>query len=245
MANLNVSGQLKEQGARVYSSGNPPIITVSSRFLDFNTGNLSGTDGWVSIGNPNLQAGEVITSVYAIGKSGGQHNNSAIWYMTTWRLNGSNLEVYFQRGANDGTMSGKVTVVVTKFAFNTSSTAGSGTTLNINGQLKEKGSRVYSPNNLPTLSIKSEAMEYTISSQSGTGQWVNVGLNKASLKQGAAISGIYGIGMSSGQYSNNALWYITCWRWNGSALQVWINRGANDHADRIKVVVTVVYITTS
>lgn len=246
MANLNVSGQLKEQGARVYSSGNPPVITAMyNRFLEFDTGNLSGTDGWVSVGNPELQAGEVITSVYAIGKSGGQHNNSAIWYMTTWRLNGSNLEVYFQRGANDGTMGGKVTIVVTKFAFNTSSAAGSGTTLNVNGQLKEKGNRVYSPNNLPALSVKSEAMEYTISGQSGTGQWVNVGLNKASLKPGAAVSGIYAIGMSSGQYSNNALWYMTNWRWNGSALQIYIARSDNDHTDRIKVVVTVVYITTS
>lgn len=245
MANLNVSGQLKEQGARVYSSGNPPVVAVSSRSLNFDTGNLSGTGGWVSIGNPGLQAGEVVTSVYAIGKSGGQHSNSAIWYMTAWRWNGSNLEVYFQRGANDGTMGGKVTIVITKFAFNSSSAAGSGTTLNVNGQLKEKGSRVYGPNNLPTLSIESGAMEYTVSGQSGTGQWVNVGLDKSSLRPGAAVAGIYAIGMSSGQYSNSSLWYMTNWRWNGTALQVYIARGANDHSDQIKVVVTMVYITVS
>ncbi len=245
MANLNVSGQLKEQGARVYSSGNPPVIAISSRFLDFNTGNLSGTGSYVSVGNPGLQAGEVVTSVYAISKSGGQQNNSAIWYMTTWRWNGSNLEVYLQRGANDGTMAAKVTIVITKFALTASSAAGSGTTLNVSGQLTEKGNRVYSPNNLPTLSIESGAMEYTISGQSGTGQWVNVGLSKDSLRSGAAVAGIYALGMSSGQYSNSSLWYMTNWRWNGSDLQVYIARGANDHSDQIKVVVTIVYITVS
>ena len=245
MANFNASGQLKEQGARVYSSGNPPVVAVSSRFLDFDTGNLSGKDSWVSVGNPGLQAGEVVTSVYAISKSGGQHNNSAIWYMTNWRWNGSNLEVYFQRGANDGTMGGKVTIVITKFAFSTSSAAGSGTTLNVSGQLKENGHRVYSPNNLPTLSIESGAMEYTVSSQSGTGQWVNVGLDKDSLRPGAAIAGIYAIGMSTGQYNNTALWYMTNWRWNGSDLQIYIARGADEHSNQIKVVITMVYITVS
>lgn len=245
MADLNVSGQLKEQGVRVYSSGNPPVIAVSSRFLYFDTGNMSGTRTWVSVGNPGLQTGEAVTSVYAIGKSGGQHSNSAIWYMTTWRWNGSNLEVYFQRGANDGTAGGKVTIVITKFAFAPSSGVGSGTTLNVSGQLKEKGNRVYSLNNLPTLSIESGAMEYTVSSQSGTGQWVNVGLDSASLRPGAAVAGIYAIGMSSGQYSNSSLWYMTNWRWNGSALQIYIARGANDHSDQIKVVVTIVYITVS
>lgn len=245
MANLNVSGQLTEQGSRVYSSSNPPIVAVSSRFLDYGIGNLSGTSTWISLGAPSLQAGEVVTSVYAMGKSGGQYNNSAIWYMGNWRWNGPLLEVLFQRGANDGTMGGKVTVVITKFVIRNSTTLGSGTTLNVSGQLKEKGNRVYSPNNLPALSIESSAMIYTIPSQSGTGGWVNVGLDKNTLKQGTAVSGIYGIGISSGQYGNNALWYITNWRWNGSALQVYITRKDNDHNDQVKVVVTMVYITIS
>lgn len=245
MANLNVSGQLKEQNVRVFSPNNPPVIAVSSRFREFDTGNMSGTGAWVSVGNPDLQAGEAVTSVYAIGKSGGQHSNSAIWYMTTWRWNGSNLEVYFQRGANDGTAGGKVTIVITKFAFAPSSGVGSGTTLNVSGQLKEKGNRVYSLNNLPTLSIESGAMEYTISNQSGTGQWVNVGLDSASLRPGAAVAGIYAIGMSSGQYGNNALWYLAGILWSGDTLYIAINRGANDHSNQIKVVITVLKVVAS
>lgn len=245
MANLNVSGQLKEQGARVYSSGNPPVIAVSSRFLDFNTGNLSGTGGWVSIGNPGLQAGEAVTSVYAIGKSGGQHNNSALWYMTTWRWNGSNLEVYFQRGANDGTMGGKVTIVITKFAFATSSAVGSGTTLNVSGQLKEKGNRVYGPNNLPTLSVSSRAEEITVSSQSGTGKWVDTGLRSTYMPANTYVAGVYAIGISTGQSSNSSLWYLTNWRWNGVDFEIYIARGANDHNDQIKVVLTFLTLSIS
>lgn len=245
MANLNVSGQLKEQNKRVFSPSNPPVMAVSSRFLEFDTGSLSGTGGWITIGTPNLQAGEAITSVYAIGKSGGQHSNSAIWYMTTWQMSGSVLQVYFQRGANDGTMGGKVTIVITKFAFNTSSAAGSGTTLNVSGQLKEKGNRVYSPNNLPTLSVSSRAEELTVSGQSGTGKWVDTGLRSTYMPANTYVAGVYALGMSTGQYSNSSLWYMTNWRWNGVDFEIYIARGANDHNDQIKVVLTFLTLSIS
>jgi len=245
MSNLNVTGQLKEQGVRVFSANNPPVVALSSRFLDYNTGNLSGTGGWVSIGNPSLAAGEAITSVYAIGKSAGQHSNNAIWYFTTWRWNGSNVEIYFQRQANDGTMPGKVVLVVTKFAVQAPSATGSGTTLNVSGQLKEQGVRVYGPNNLPTLSVSSRAEELTVSAQSGTGKWIDTNLRLNQMPANTYVTGAYAIGMPSGQYGNNALWYMTNWRWNGNDFEVYIARGANDHSDQVKVVLTFLTISFS
>ena len=117
--------------------------------------------------------------------------------------------------------------------------------LNITGNLYEKRNRVYSPNNPPILSVSSRCVEKTIGNQSGTGQWVNTGFTSAELEAGEVVSGVYAIGMSSGQYGNNALWYLAGIRWEGSDLYIAINRGANDHANQIKVVVTIVYITAS
>ena len=117
--------------------------------------------------------------------------------------------------------------------------------LNITGNLYEKGNRVYSPNNPPILSVSSRCVEKTIGGQSGTGQWVKTGFTSADLKADEVVSGVYAIGMSSGQYSNNALWYLAGITWTNSNLYIAINRGSNDHADQIKVIITVLKVTAS
>ncbi len=117
--------------------------------------------------------------------------------------------------------------------------------LNITGNLSEKGNRVYSPNNPPALSVSSRCVEKTIGSQSGTGQWVSTGFTTAELGAGEVVSGVYAIGMSSGQYGNNALWYLAGILWSGDTLYIAINRGANDHSDQIKVVITVLKVIVS
>lgn len=116
---------------------------------------------------------------------------------------------------------------------------------NVTGIVSEKGNRIYSPNNPPVLSVSSRCVEKTIGGQSGTGQWVDTGFTTAELGAGEVVSGIYAIGMSSGQYGNNALWYLAGMLWSGSNLYIAINRGANDHSDQIKVVITVLKVTAS
>lgn len=117
--------------------------------------------------------------------------------------------------------------------------------LNTTGNLSERGNRVYSPNNPPVLSVSSRCVEKTIGSQSGTGQWVSTGFTTAELGAGEVVSGVYAIGMSSGQYGNNALWYLAGILWSGDTLYIAINRGANDHSDQIKVVITILKVIAS
>ena len=121
--------------------------------------------------------------------------------------------------------------------------------LNTTGNISEKGNRVYSPNNPPVLSVSSRCVEKTIGSQSGTGQWVSTGFTSAELEAGEVVSGVYAIGMSSGQYGNNALWYLAGITWSDDVphrtLYIAINRGANDHSDQIKVVITILKVTVS
>ena len=114
--------------------------------------------------------------------------------------------------------------------------------LNVTGNISEKGHRVFSPNYPPALLVSSRCVEKTIGSQSGKGQWVNTGFTSTELGDGEVVSGVYAIGISSGQRGNNALWYLAGIRWNGSALQIYIERGANDHNDQVKVVVTILKV---
>ncbi len=116
---------------------------------------------------------------------------------------------------------------------------------NVTGIVSERGNRIYSPNNPPALSVSSRCVEKTIASQSGTGQWVSTGFTTAELGAGEVVSGVYAIGISSGQYGNNALWYLAGILWSNNTLYIAINRGSNDHSDQVKVVITVLKVIAS
>jgi len=116
MSNLNVTGTLSERGNRVYSSSNKPRLTVSSRCVEKTIGTQSGTGQWVNTGfkSSELAAGEVVSGVYAIGQSGGQYGNNAIWYLAGILWSGTDLYIAINRGANDGSASIKVVITVLK-----------------------------------------------------------------------------------------------------------------------------------
>lgn len=116
MSNLNVTGNIYERGSRVYSPNNPPSLSVSSRCVNKDIGGQSQTGKFVATGftSADLQADEVVSGVYAFSKSAGAYNNNNFWYMTYWRWNDANLEVYIQRGANDQSPGVKVSITLLK-----------------------------------------------------------------------------------------------------------------------------------
>ena len=114
------------------------------------------------------------------------------------------------------------------------------------GNLTEKGQRVYSPNNKPncSVSLSSRAIELTTSNLSSTGTWVQMDLQKSTLDAASeVITGVYAIGISTGQYSNSALYYMTNWKWQDNGyFSVYVARGSTDHNNSVKIVITVTKI---
>lgn len=254
MSNFNATGSIGERigvGAsfsRVYSPNYKPKIKVTTRIVEKQTGNLTGTSVWVGIGSLDLTAGEVVVGVYAFGKAGTQQNNSALWYPINWRWNSypDNFQIHWYRAANDGSYPGSCTITIAKFEIDSDTSVNQPPVVSVRGTLSERGTRVYSAQNKPTLTVSSRCFAGSTVSLSGTGRWATLSLTKSMLAEGEAITDVYALGHSSGQYANNALWYLGAWQWSSEGnLQIYMQRGSADHNDIVKAMVTIVKLTVS
>lgn len=112
-----------------------------------------------------------------------------------------------------------------------------------------RGGQVYSPSNKQpiTVSLSSRAHEYSFNAgSSATGSWYNTDFTTSSLAAGEVVTGVTATGPNSGGYSNNSIWKMTTWGWNGNTLRVYMARGSSDSKDpTITVSITITKITIS
>lgn len=98
------------------------------------------------------------------------------------------------------------------------------------------GGQVYSPNNKQpiTVTLSSRAHECNFyAGSSATGGWYATDFTTNNLAAGEVVTGVTASGPNSTGYTNNSIWRMTAWGWDGSTLRVYMERGASDSKDPI------------